>query len=136
MRRGVVVPGFLVLVGYAWWATGLRPFTGAAYTSVGIPTVALAIVAIADPGVRPPSANRGPALRSGRPWLVLLVVGAVLEAIGLALGGQSLTVPTLSTVVDHALRRHEVRFLLFLVWLGAGGGPLIHSARPDPGGRG
>ena len=53
---------------------------------------------------------------------ILLAVG--LEAVGLALGGRSAGVPTLSTVIDHALGRHGVRFVLFLGWLAVGWAPV------------
>ena len=56
---------------------------------------------------------------------------AGLEAVGLALGGRSADVPTLSTVVDHALGWHLTRLLLFVGWLLIGRGlvGLGHSNR-------
>jgi DMSO reductase anchor subunit len=58
------------------------------------------------------------------PWLLLLLAAVVLEVIGLALGGRSSTVPTLSTVVDHLLVRHVGRWLLYVTWMAVGTTPI------------
>jgi hypothetical protein len=52
-----------------------------------------------------------------------------LEGLGLALGGRSKTVPTLSTVIDHALAWHALRLILFCGWLLIGSMPVIQIAR-------
>lgn len=125
---------------YSWWATGVPPFTGRAYVAVGIPAVLLLAVGIADSLSGPTEEhdpNRGPGTGPGRgplqlrrsfPWLLLFVVAVGLEATGLALGGRSETVPTLSTVVDHALAWHVVRFVLFCSWIAVGWSPLVRAA--------
>ena len=104
--------------GYAYWATGLRPFTGIAYLAVGIPVAICGVVLVvrgsAGAGHR---AGRIPTRAAAIPWLVLAAAVASLEGIGLALGGRSRTVPTLSTVVDHALAWHASRMVLFCGWL-------------------
>ncbi len=125
----VGVAGLVITALYAYWATGLEPFTGLAYIAVGIPVVLLAGVAVIG-GAPEPRDNGMPrageiTLRSVLPWLVLLFVAAGLEGLGLALGGRSTTVPTLSTVIDHALAWHPVRFVLFCGWLAVGGGPVV-----------
>jgi hypothetical protein len=58
-------------------------------------------------------------------------VAFALEVAGLALGGRSSAVPTLSTVVDHALAWHAVRFVLFLAWLALGWAPVVRQARVE-----
>jgi hypothetical protein len=99
--------------GYAWWVSGLRPFTMTCYVLVCLPTVLVACVVIARPrGGAPPIKPR-----QALPWLLLLAIAVVLEGAGLALGGRSASVPTLSTVIDHALAWHALRMLLYLAWL-------------------
>ncbi len=117
--------GVVITALYAYWATGLEPFTGLAYIAVGVPVVLLAGVAVIDPREDGTPRVGGMTLRSVLPWLVLLFVAAGLEGLGLALGGRSTTVPTLSTVIDHALAWHPVRFVLFCGWLAVGAGPVV-----------
>jgi hypothetical protein len=50
-----------------------------------------------------------------------------IEAAGLALGGKSAQVPTISTVVDHAIAWHFVRFVLFAGWLAVCVAPLARK---------
>jgi len=113
---------------FGWWVTGLRPFTAAAYVAVG---ATIAAVAVADWVVDPLRAARARVVphdasrRKVAPWLVLVCCAVVLEVVALALGGRSATVPTLSTVVDHALATHAVRWLLFVVWLVVGSAPVL-----------
>jgi hypothetical protein len=132
------------LAGYAWWASGVTPFTGLASLAVGMPVAAVSVAAAADLGRRrataPPRA-RGAGAGSRLPWIVLGVLGAGLELTALALGGRSHRVPTLSTVVDHALGTHPFRFVLFCGWLAVAVVPLArstigragdHAPGPDP----
>ena len=123
-----------VVAVYAWWATGLPPFTAGASLAVGLPVLALIGVALAvgprrhggsGPSNRPTSDPTG--LRTAFPWLMILLAALTLEGVGLALGGRSAAVPTLSTVVDHALAWHAVRFALFCGWLAAGWVPALRS---------
>jgi hypothetical protein len=130
----------VVAAAYAWWATGVPPFGVRAYVAVGIPVLLVAL-ALALPPIRDPTRSRIAAAPvdtpapignrsfwpSAYPWLILLALAAILEGIALALGGRSSAVPTLSTVVDHALGRHPVRFVLFCVWLGIGVIPSIRG---------
>ncbi|MFC0449833.1 hypothetical protein [Rhodococcus jostii] len=132
------VAGLVVAVAYAYWATGLRPFTTLAYIAVGVPVALLTCLAVIS-GTGDSRGSGTPrvgkiSLRSVRPWLILLMIAAGLEAVGIALGGQSITVPTLSTVIDHALAWHPVRFVLFCGWLAAGAAPVVrimHSSRSE-----
>ena len=123
---------------YAWWATGVPPFTLRAYIAVGLPALLLILAALIGPasgGVEMISAtSHGGAHRAPKvfPWIILLVLAVALESLGLALGGRSQTVPTLSTVIDHALSRHFVRLILFCLWLAAGWAPLVRMIRMAP----
>lgn len=134
---------------YAWWATGVAPFTTTAYVAVGIPVAVVALTASLDPRRDDAmTAPRSPAtgtFSAAVPWAVLGGVALVLELVALSLGGRSHTVPTLSTVVDHALSRHPMRFVLFSAWLAVAALPLVrrHPGRgpepvpgPGPGPRG
>ena len=122
--------------GYAYWATGLRPFTWIAYLAVAIPVVICGSVLVVRGSV---GAGAGAGNRDGRvltraaaiPWLVLALAIAGLEGVGLVLGGRSRTVPTLSTVVDHALGWHVSRMVLFCGWLLIGVVPAVrgHTSR-------
>ncbi len=136
--------GIAVVAAYAWWATGVAPFTGAAYAAVGIPVAVVAVGTSLGPrrndAVSPTRSPPTGTFHAALPWAVLGGMALVLELVALALGGRSHTVPTLSTVVDHALSRHPVRFLLFSAWLALAGVPLVRrrrcpggSARPVPG---
>jgi hypothetical protein len=134
---------------FSWWATGVPPFTVRAYVAVGIPALLLLVVGIADslsgpteghdpdrgpdrgpdpgPGAGPAPGRQPLQLRRTFPWLLLVLVAVGLEVSGLALGGRSQTVPTLSTVVDHALAWHVVRFVLFCTWIAVGWSPLVRA---------
>lgn len=117
----------VVLAAYAFWATGLRPFTAPAYLAVGIPVLVLACGAVVDDRRVPPTPRV--TLRSVWMWLALLTVALGLEVVALALGGRSASVPTLSTVIDYALTRHVVRFVLFCGWLALGAAPIVRIVR-------
>jgi hypothetical protein len=124
----------LVLLAYAWWATGVRPFTTLAYVLIAVPSLA-AIATYAVLGGCSPrrtdvtryyrGRSAGATWRSVSPWTGLLVAAVALETIGLALGGRSHTVATLSTIVDHLLVFHWGRWLLYDLWLGVGALPLL-----------
>jgi hypothetical protein len=108
-----------VVVGlYAWWATGEAPFHLAAYLAVALPVV----IGLAGSlrGRVLEGAAPAPRVRDVAGWVVLALGALVLEAVGLALGGRSPRVPTLSTTVDHLLVTHVVRAALFVLWVGAG----------------
>jgi hypothetical protein len=124
----------LVLAGYAWWATGVRPFTTLAYVLITLPSLAVLSVYAALGGFSPRRADvaeyyrarsASATWRNVGPWTGLLIAAIVLETIGLALGGRSPTVATLSTTADHLLVAHWGRWLLYDLWLAVGAGPLL-----------
>jgi hypothetical protein len=128
----------LVLAAYAWWATGVKPFTTLAYVLIAIPSVLVVTIFAVLGGFSPRRSDvaryyrarsAGATSSSVAPWAALLVVAIVLEAIGLALGGRSPNVATLSTAVDHLLVTHWSRWLLYDLWLAAGAGPLVRLWR-------
>jgi hypothetical protein len=117
---------------YAWWATGIRPFSRSADVAIAIPAALVLVAAWLKPAPRDAGTDR---LKGALPWIALLVVAVGLEVAGLALGGRSRTVPTLSTVADQALAWHVTRWLVFVLWLVAGAWPLRHALgrRQRPG---
>jgi hypothetical protein len=111
---------------YAWFATGLAPFSDAAYLALSLPA-ALALLLYGTLGgfsVSPggiSSYYRARAASTGLlPWACVFAVALGLEVAGLALGGRSKDVPTLSTTVDHVLVTHVGRCLLYVWWLWVG----------------
>jgi hypothetical protein len=124
----------LMVVVYAWWASGVTPFTSLAYVLVAIPSL-LAVVTYALLGGLSPwrkdvaryyqERAEGTTLKSVAPWIVVFVLAVALEAVGLALGGRSRDVPTLSTTVDHLLVWHWGRCLLYVAWLVMGAVPIV-----------
>jgi hypothetical protein len=117
------------VAGYAYWATELRPFTVSAYVAVGIPVAVVGCVAAFDGPARGQRAQGAAmvGLRWVLPWLLVALLAAGLEGLGLALGGRSTTVPTMSTVIDHGLAWHAARLALFCGWLLIGSAPLIRT---------
>jgi len=114
-----VVPAAVALAGYAYWATEQPPFGALAYVAAGLPVLVVAWAMLFGGRGRLVARRSllAPATRRAWPWLLIAAAMAGLEAVGLALGGRSADVPTLSTVVDHALGWHLTRLLLFVGWL-------------------
>jgi len=127
------MPAAVAVAGYAYWATDQPPFGALAYLATGLPVLVVgSVMLFAGPGRW--VARRSSAVWStwrAWPWLLIAAAMVGLEAVGLALGGRSADVPTLSTVVDHALGWHLTRLLLFVGWLLIGRGlvGLGHSNR-------
>lgn len=141
-RRVGTVLVVLGLVAYAWFATGVHAFSALAYTVVAIPSF-VALVSYGtlggfslDDSVADYYRARaaGTSWQSTAGWTTIAVAAAALEASGLALGGQSKSVPTLSTTVDHLLVDHWGRCLLFLAWIAVGASALrrLYLARRGP----
>lgn len=122
---------------YAWFATGVAPFTVSAYVLVAVPSLAVLTLYARDGAFTSKGSHelrRDPALVATLrtnvvPWLVVLALALGLEVFALALGGRSKPVPTLSTTLDHLLVTHWLRGVLFWLWLSVGVAPLRHRAR-------
>ena len=140
----------LVAVGVlaaAWAVTGVAPFTATAYVALFLAAVVVVLAGSKDPAsrlgrrrtLRPragPAPRRGPQGQLGivpmLPWLLIAVAAAGLEAAGLALGGRSPRMATLSTAVDHLLAWHVTRWIAFLAWAWLGvAGIWRWSGAPD-----
>ena len=125
----------LALLGtlYAWWASGVAPFTALAYVLIAVPSFLMVVSYGALGALSPRRADIARYYRrrsadasfaSTFPWLAILVAAVVLEVVGLALGGRSRDVATLSSAVDHLLVAHWGRGLLYLAWLAVGASPI------------
>lgn len=126
----------VALGAYAWLMTGATPFTFTSYVLVAFPCVALltAFVSVGGFSKRTldvSSSSNVDRRRHGSvtPWIVLLSAALALETIGLALGGHSTSVPTLSTTIDHLLARHWERFFIGTAWLLMGAALLAQLGR-------
>ena len=112
----------------------MRPFTASAYVLVAVPTLAALALYAGVGGFRPAreditSYYRQRSSRRVGAWAVVFVLALTLECVGLALGGHSKSVPTLSTTLDHLLVNHWGRWALFVAWLGLGGRPIARLRR-------
>jgi uncharacterized membrane protein len=132
-RRVAYVIVIALVIVYAWLATGAKPFHALSYALISIPILIVVAVYVMvrtfydeRSGVSHYFRRRSLGLSSAHttPWLVVLVGAIILEIVGLALGGRSKRVPTLSTEVDHLLTTHWLRCVLFLAWLAVGVAPL------------
>jgi hypothetical protein len=128
--------GVLFAIGalvFAWFATGTRAFSLSAYVLLAVPSAVALLLYGALGGFSSSRADVTSYYRvrsspvswhRAAPWLVVAILAIALESIGLALGGRSPNVPTLSTTIDHVLVDHWGRFLLFAIWLVVGAIPL------------
>jgi hypothetical protein len=131
--RTALVGAVTVAAGYAWWATGVRPFTAPAYLAVAGSVVAVAVAGWWSGRHRPPmAASPRLGVRGAAPWLALALAALGLELAGLVLGGRSSRVPTLSMVVDHALAWHGTRLVVFGAWVALGLALVRLRARAAP----
>jgi hypothetical protein len=124
----------IIAVLYGWFATGLAPFSDAAYVALSLPVVSALLLYgsfggfSTSPFVTSYYRSRGSSMRA-LPWVVVFAAALSLEIAGLALGGRSKDVPTLSTTLDHLLVTHAGRCLLYLWWLWVGARAITPLAR-------
>lgn len=97
---------------YAWWATGLPPFSAGATVAV----VGAGLGAMAIGHVRRQHEDARPAPAGVIGWLVLLVALAGWELLAFFQHPRS-EHPTLSSLTNAALGTHTGRALAFATWL-------------------
>jgi hypothetical protein len=143
--RGEAALLVICVLVYAWFATGVRSFSTSAYVVLAVPSLsallfygALGGFSLRRNAVTTYYRSRSSAVswQSAAPWVIVAVLAIALEALGLAIGGRSADVPTLSTTVDHLVVDRGGRFALLVLWLAVGACPLRRlmllrrSARP------
>ncbi|MGC1420355.1 MAG: hypothetical protein WA786_09610 [Acidimicrobiales bacterium] len=136
MKR-VLVPALAVAV-YAWWASGVAPFTTLAYVLVAVATACVAAGYGALGALSPQRHDiaryyrlraEDPSFARWAPWMAVVMLALTLEIVGLALGGRSATVPTVSTMLDHLLLFHWSRAVLYFLWFSVGIWPIVRLSR-------
>jgi hypothetical protein len=125
-HRALILAGAVAVAGYAWWATGLRPFTLGSLAAILLPGVALVTT---SPNLR----TSGPSLaswyaaqrqrfdaRSSERWIWVSVVGAIVvwQLVNFFASPRA-DHPTLSSMLG-AIEDHPVRLVLFVLWLALG----------------
>jgi hypothetical protein len=125
-RRALIVAGVVVLVGYGWWATGLRPFTWSSLAAILLPGVAMVAT---SPKLR----TSGPSVaswyatqrqqfnaRASEHWIWVSVVGAIVvwQLVNFFASPRA-DHPTLSSMLG-TVEDHPVRLVLFVFWLALG----------------
>ena len=104
-----------VVVAYAWWATGLRPFTWPVYVAVG----AAGVVAIVAGSRTLARRDSGRAVPSAWVWGVLCVLLAGWELAAYLQEPRS-DHPTLSHLAGQVLDGHPARAVAFVLWVVVG----------------
>lgn len=112
VRRLAVPAGVLA---YAWWATGVRPFSGTATLAV----VGAGLAAMTTGHARRPQHHPRRPLAGAAGWLALLGALAGWQFLAYVQEPRS-EHPTLSALTNAALDTHAGRALAFAVWLIAG----------------
>jgi hypothetical protein len=107
----------------------VAPFSDTAYALLGVPVAVALLLYGALGGFSSrediSSYYRARGARYGLlPWVAIFAIALGLEIAGLALGGRSTDVPTLSTTIDHLLVTHWGRWILYLWWLWVGARPI------------
>lgn len=106
--------GATALLAFAWWATGLRPFTGVAYAVV----VGSGVIAMVWGAMRLRPRPLGPAWPAGGLLRWALLTGALaVWQIAAFVQHPRFDHPTLSVLANRVLEPHAVRALALAGWL-------------------
>lgn len=111
--RGRTVTIAALATAFAWWATGLPPFSGTATVAV---VGAGAVAMVAGARYLPPRVRPRLRVADAAPWVVLF--GAlVLLQVSAYLQHPRPEHPTLSYLINAALETHVARTTAFVGWL-------------------
>jgi hypothetical protein len=112
------LPFAIVVAGYSWWATGLRPFTLPIEVAVGIPVLILLVLSWhrSRLGAVPAELQRRP------PWSGLVAWGVLFGALvawelAAYVASPRHAHPTLSSITDSITSAHPARALVFALWV-------------------
>lgn len=119
----------------------MRPFTTLSYWLIAVPIVLVVFGDVAATRKSRPFLVRDAVISRGAQvtakkflsWWFVVVLAVALEAVALALGGRSKSVPTLSTTLDRLLTTHADREIIFLLWLFVGALPLVRRRHLSKG---
>jgi hypothetical protein len=114
-RRGLLVAGVAL---YAWVAGHFTPFTWPAAVVTFAPGAVGLVLSTRLP--RRTTPRLGLERQAWLGWVVLITAFVGLEAYGFAAGSSTEGHPTISNIVNHALRSNETRALAFFGWLAFG----------------
>jgi hypothetical protein len=121
-RPWLAVLAAAAVLGYAWIAAGLRPFTAPENVLVALPMIPVVLLAARQRRSTPegvqvaatPLRQRGAVV-----WVALFVAAAAWEFLALFSSPRD-DHPTLSTIADWIMSIHPGRAALFAVWLSLG----------------
>lgn len=115
MSRLALLGATVPVVAYAWWSTGLRPFSWPALVAVEAAGIGAMALGARRRGTSPPPSWSLSDLRIVA-WGALLagLIGWELAAYVQAPRAEH---PTLSSIANAALQSHQARAAAFVVWL-------------------
>jgi hypothetical protein len=121
--KAALAASVLAVLGYAWFASGVRTFTRPAEVLTFIPAFAVLLWTIAPlrrARQRRPSGSRAPYDPRGiAAWLVLLAAVVGWEMFQLFSKPRERH-PTISSLLNSLISTHPSRFVGYLLWLFAG----------------
>ncbi len=126
------LPFAIVVAGYSWWATGLRPFTLPIEVAVGIPVLILLVLSWRRTrlGAVPAELQRRPP-RSGLVAWGALFGALVAWELAAYVASPRQAHPTLSSITDSVTSTHPARALVFAVWVLLGLSLFLRRDRPE-----
>src|SRR5262249_28663298 len=108
----------MVALAYAWWVSGLRPFTGPVQLAIVVPGVVVVVLAAVTTRKRGPDRARLPTAGSAA-WVVLGVVVVGWQLFNFFHGDRSVH-PTPSSLMDEVDAHRTLRTIVFVGWLALG----------------
>jgi len=130
--RWVAVVIVAVVLGYAWIAAGLRPFTIAENLLVAVPIIGVGLLASrrGRTGPERPHLVDAPSRRRGSVVWVALALGFAVWELNALFSSPRDDHPTLSSIADWIMSVHAGRAALFLCWLALGAALALRPTRP------
>jgi hypothetical protein len=113
------------LLAYGWWLTGRQPFTlGALFALLGAAAATIALAArhhVRNARDAPHAGMRHAryVVASAFAWSLAVVVVVSWELLAWFSQPRS-EHPTISSLLEHAMHHHGLRFVVYLLWLALG----------------
>lgn len=124
-RHHLALPAVAAVLGWAWFASGVRPFTLPAEVLTFVPGFVVLVLTVRPraqpytPAERTGAARRPLPVRQWLPWAALVVALGALELSELFSKPRSAH-PTLSSLTNTLIDTHPSRWAAYTVWLGLG----------------